>query len=97
MIESETLIRTAEIVMPAVLTLIFGFIAGRFASRATRRDADLLSFLEQAEYSLQCLPGINGDDPGWAVTNHNKTVGMPSFDIREAIASAAGTEVINAS
>lgn len=76
--------------------LVFGYALGRRASRAVRRDADLLAFLEQTEYSLQCLPGINGDDPGWAVTNHNKTVGMPSFDIREAIASAAGTEVASA-
>lgn len=83
------------VLVAAVLAAVAGFIAGRFSTRAARRDADLLAFLEQAEYSLQCLPGINGDDPGWAVTNHNKTVGMPSFDIREAIASAAGTEVTN--
>lgn len=95
MIESEVLIQTAEVVMPAVFALVAGFILGRASRRAATNDAELLAYVEQAEVSLQCLPGINGDDAQWAVTSGNRVVGMPSFELRDAIRSAAGQEVTN--
>lgn len=95
MISPEASIHAAQIILPAVLALVVGFIAGRFASRTAVADAELLDFIEQSGQSLQCIPGEYGDDTQWAVTNGNKVVGLPSLDMREAIRSAAGAEVSN--
>lgn len=95
MISPEASIHAAEIILPAVFALAIGFIAGRFSARGILQDAELLAFVEQAEVSVQCLPGINGDDAQWAVTSGNRVVGMASFEIRDAIRSAAGAEVAN--
>lgn len=90
MISPEASIYAAEIILPAVLSLVIGFIAGRFASHTAVADAELLAYVEQAEVSVQCLPGIDGDDPQWAVTSNDRVVGLASFEIRDAIRSAAG-------
>ena len=74
----------------AAFGAVVGFIAGRSSTRAAKGDAELLAFVEQAAFSLQCLPGINGDDPQWAVTNGTKVVGVPSFELRDAIRSSIG-------
>ena len=95
MINPEATIHVAEIVLPAVFTMVVGFIAGRFSARRVVEDAELLAYVEQAQVSVQCLPGTNGDDPQWAVTSGNRVVGMASFKIRDAIRSAAGGEVAN--
>lgn len=71
------------------LFLIVGIAIGRRSVRALRRDADLLAFLEQTGYSLQCLRGFNGDDDTWQVTDGIVAKGAASYDMREAIESAA--------
>lgn len=90
MISPEASIHAAEIILPAVFALAIGFIAGRFSARRAVEDAELLAFVEQAQVSVQCLPGINGDDAQWAVTSGDRVAGMASFEIRDAIRSAAG-------
>ena len=71
------------------LFLIVGIAIGRRSVRALRRDAELLAFIEQTGYSLQCIRGINGDDDAWGVTDGTKVVSTTSYDLREAIESAA--------
>lgn len=93
MISPESTIHAAEIVLPAVFTMVVGFIAGRFSARRAVEDAELLAYVEQAQVSVQCLPGVNGDDPQWAVTSGDRVLGMASFEIRDAIRLAAGEEV----
>lgn len=93
MISPEATIHAAEIVLPAVFTMVVGFIAGRVSARRAVEDAELLAYVEQAQVSVQCLPGVNGDDPQWAVTSGDRVLGMASFEIRDAIRSAAGDEV----
>lgn len=95
MIEVADFLPTAIAVVSGLFGATIGFIAGRSSSRAAKDDAELLAYVEQAEVSLQCLPGINGDDPQWAVTSGNRVVGMPSFELRDAIRSAAGQELTN--
>lgn len=77
--------------------LVFGIAIGRRSSRTVRRDADLLAFLEQTGYSLQCLCGFNGDDSTWQVTDGIVAKGAASYDMREAIESAAQGVTANVS
>ena len=85
----------AKEVVPVLFGILFGYIVGRATNWRAQEDAELLSYVEQAEVSVQCLPGINGDDPQWAVTSNDRVVGLASFEIRDAIRSAAGAEVTN--
>lgn len=93
MISPEATIHAAEIILPAVFTMVVGFIAGRFSARRAVEDSELLAYVDQGQVSVQCLPGVNGDDPQWAVTSGDRVLGMASFEIRDAIRSAAGWEV----
>ena len=90
MISPEAAIYAAKIILPVVFALAIGFIAGRFSTSGAIEDAELLAYVEQAEVSVQCLPGIDGDDPQWAVTSNDRVVGLASFEIRDAIRSDAG-------
>lgn len=86
-------LHTAKEVLPPLLGAVIGYFAGRVSTWNAVEDAGLLAYIEQAEVSVQCLPGINGDDAQWAVTSGNRVVGMASFELRDAIRSAAGAEV----
>lgn len=90
MIEVPDVLPFANFAVTAAFGAVVGFIAGRSSTRAAKGDAELLAFVEQSEFSLQCLPGQFGEDPQWAVTNGTTVVGTPSFELRDAIRSASG-------
>lgn len=92
MVDFETVIHAAAVVAPVVFGAVAGFIAGRFSARAAREDADMFSFIEQTGYSLQCIVDTDSLDTAWQVTDGIVAIGKPSFEIRDAIRSAASGE-----
>lgn len=83
---------TAVIAILGGVALLFsGYLAGLARGSSTGRDTQLLDFLEAGGYSLQCLRGTNGDDDAWAVTDGaNGVIGLPGYDLREAVEAATG-------
>ena len=77
------------------MALIVGIAIGRRSVRALRRDAELLAFIEQTGYSLQCIVDKDSLDNAWQVTDGIVAIGKPSFEIRDAIRSAASGEKLN--
>lgn len=75
--------------------LVIGIALGRWSSRKAREDADLFSFIEQTGYSLQCIVDTDSLDNAWQVTDGIVAIGKPSFEIRDAIRSAASGEKMN--
>lgn len=78
-------------ILGGVALLFSSYLAGLARGSATGRDTQLLDFLEAGGYSLQCLRGMNGDDDTWAVTDGAKgVIGLPAYDLREAVEAATG-------
>ena len=78
-------------ILGGVALLFAGYLAGLARGSATGRDTQLLDFLEAGGYSLQCLRGTNGDDDAWAVTDGvNGVIGLPGYDLRDAVEAATG-------
>lgn len=88
MIEVVYSAAVAATIVGAGLVVTAGvYLFGRYFTRASVRDAELLDFLDVTGYSVQCLNGQ------WAVTNAAHTlVGNKKDTIREAIESAASGE-----
>lgn len=84
---------TAFAILGGVALLFAGYLAGLARGSSAGRDTQLLDFLEAGGYSLQCLRGTNGDDDAWAVTDGaNGVIGLPGYDLREAVEAATGNE-----
>ena len=75
--------------------LVIGIVIGSWQSRKAREDADLFSFIEQTGYSLQCIVDTDSLDNAWQVTDGIVAIGKPSFEIRDAIRSAASGGKMN--
>lgn len=82
---------TVFAILGGLVLLFSGYLAGLARGSSTGRDTQLLDFLEAGGYSLQCLRGMNGDDDTWAVTDGaNGVIGLPGYDLREAVEAATG-------
>ena len=71
-----------------VVSTVIGYLAGK-SSLESNSDKERVDFLNDMDYSLQCVNGV------WGVTEGSiGIVGKTSDDLREAIDSAIGVQPI---